>query len=1002
MARLPLTTATVLLLALFALLIAASPARAQSWLQSRYVIVCPDRFVPAVRPLAEWKTLKGLNAVIVPLSQAGRTPTEVRGFLRHAWQNWPEPPGWVLIACSPDSLPGFEQENDSYYGDMAGDYLMELPVGRLPCRSAAECSVMVAKSIAWERFPELLDTLWYLKGTTIVSQEDTSRPDPFYEQDSRHARQLWLGAGYVRAESLSNATGHSTADVVAALHDGRTFLTYRGAASGFWSAGFYDFRPHNWSNGRRMPIVVSATCATVTLAPYEEMLGDECLRYGSASGRDGMVAFFGTAQLGMQIAQYRSAAYRGFFDAVFTEGRRSLGDATLRARFRVDSLYRDETRYWEWALLGDPELCVWTGVPRAAEVSHDSVHGLGPGEYRVSVSRDGQPVSGALVCFALDSAAYCRDTTDSSGRAVFEPAAVRPGIASITVTGPNLRPYEGTCSVLARGRAFISYLRHELNDSPPGGNGNGSLSPGETVGLPVWAVNYGDSSARAVTGVLRTSDTLVALLDSVRRFGDIAGLDTGWTGADGFRFRVSNSCPDRHEIAFVLRCRDTLGDAWESRFQVPVGALELAVDSYCVFDSSGNGNGRLDPRETAELAVVLLNRGSGAAQSVSAVLRSADPRLAVIDSTGYYDVVPAYGSAGNDSDRFRVSAAFMLPETELACTLYLSAHGFADTLGLVLHVGRIGPHDPIPDAPGRRYWAYDDVDTAYAEHPSFEWVELRDVGTMLPLGDNQTASVPLPPGFGPFVYYDRRYDSVSVCSNGWLAPGAVAGTWWQNRRLPYAAAAPLLAVNWDDLIAQFGGGVWYHWDSAGHRFVVQWDSTHYRTPLDSFDTFQVVIYDTTLAAADGNSEFVYQYRTAHHYRSSTVGTQDPTRQIAINVVYDNEWDRAAAGVAPGRAIKFTTDPPVSGVFERAAAAVRLPGRRFPTIVRGVLSLDASLGHDPGSENRSGSCPTLLLDITGRKVMDLAPGENDVRRLARGVYFIRRQDAGESSRLVLVE
>jgi hypothetical protein len=32
----------------------------------------------------------------------------------------------------------------------------------------------------------------------------------------------------------------------------------------------------------------------------------------------------------------------------------------------------------------------------------------------------------------------------------------------------------------------------------------------------------------------------------------------------------------------------------------------------------------------------------------------------------------------------------------------------------------------------------------------------------------------------------------------------------------------------------------------------------------------------------------------------------------------------------------------------------------------------------------------LLDISGRKVLDLKPGPNDVRALAPGVYFVRQQ------------
>ncbi|MFO7676506.1 MAG: C1 family peptidase [bacterium] len=91
--------------------------------------------------------------------------------------------------------------------------------------------------------------------------------------------------------------------------------------------------------------------------------------------------------------------------------------------------------------------------------------------------------------------------------------------------------------------------------------------------------------------------------------------------------------------------------------------------------------------------------------------------------------------------------------------------------------------------------------------------------------------------------------------------------------------------------------------------------------------------------------------------------------------------------------------PASGIAGGAAGG--RPGAAVATIVRGSLSL-TGLGHDPGSENRSGSCPALLLDISGRMVMELLPGDNDVRHLAPGVYFVRRQDTGESSRLVLVE
>jgi len=61
-----------------------------------------------------------------------------------------------------------------------------------------------------------------------------------------------------------------------------------------------------------------------------------------------------------------------------------------------------------------------------------------------------------------------------------------------------------------------------------------------------------------------------------------------------------------------------------------------------------------------------------------------------------------------------------------------------------------------------------------------------------------------------------------------------------------------------------------------------------------------------------------------------------------------------------------------------------------TLIRDVLVLPRDmtcLGPDPDSPGGIGSCPALLLDAVGRKVLILAPGPNDVRHLAPGVYFV---------------
>ena len=78
----------------------------------------------------------------------------------------------------------------------------------------------------------------------------------------------------------------------------------------------------------------------------------------------------------------------------------------------------------------------------------------------------------------------------------------------------------------------------------------------------------------------------------------------------------------------------------------------------------------------------------------------------------------------------------------------------------------------------------------------------------------------------------------------------------------------------------------------------------------------------------------------------------------------------------------------------AVAGPRSPGRQASdfrlgvTIVRGVLRLEE--GSSPSSS------PSLLLDITGRKVLDLKRGANDVSRMPPGVYFVRAVSSERST------
>jgi hypothetical protein len=78
---------------------------------------------------------------------------------------------------------------------------------------------------------------------------------------------------------------------------------------------------------------------------------------------------------------------------------------------------------------------------------------------------------------------------------------------------------------------------------------------------------------------------------------------------------------------------------------------------------------------------------------------------------------------------------------------------------------------------------------------------------------------------------------------------------------------------------------------------------------------------------------------------------------------------------------------------------RRTAKAGPTIVRGVLVLDGFGTRSELPQRNSVMSRAALLDISGREVMKLRAGSNDVSGLAPGVYFVREAQAQAQARTV---
>lgn len=998
---------------------------AQMTLPIGYLIIVPDAWEPNIRPLAAWRTRRGFDVFVRTLTRVGgSSATVIKNYIQNAYNTWPVPPSFVLLVGDVDRIGYFTGQGqgnpntDLNYALVQGtDYLPDIDVSRASLVSAAQVDSFVARVVAYEQRTLTGGTAWLMKQYFIASSDGGNHQ--VAERTHAYVMSKLRPLGIV-CDSLWLYYGSGT-PIVTAINGGRSWVTYSGHGSETsWADPDFDNNDvRALTNVDLIPYVQTYACVSGNYAStsYPECFSEAWIR----NGRRGALAHIASSvnSYWTEDDTLERRVFDCMFDSAFTWIMGGFNKAKL-IYFQQMGNTSMTRRYLEmYNLMGDGAVDVYSLEPRELTVAYPPVIPVGAHPLEVGVTAQGSPVRGALVCAmsVSDSTVRAVGYTNAAGIANLSLTTLRPDTVLITVTGHNLAPHLGSILALPSSGAYVMYLRHVVDDAA--GNGDGIPNPGESINLPVWLKNWGSAAAVGVTARLRSADPRVTITDSVRQFGNIPAGDSSYSGALGFGFEIAGTCTNGYAVRFSLECRDANDSVWVSPVTLTVGAPRLEFVLVRADDPApgGNGNGMIEPSEGGDLIVTLRNNGLGNAYGVTAVLRAGDARLTVLDSLGAFGDIPRETLGTNDGDRFRVLASAAIPrETQVPCTLLVTTGALVTRAVFMLDIGMIRTVDPIPDSPGvaPRYYAYDVTDIFYSEAPVFSWVNIAGVGTRLTLSDDQTQTVSLPTGFGPWRYYGQSFNQISICGNGWVAPGSTTASTYTNARLPDAASPGIVAVNWDDLYPPTSNGVWCYHDAANHRFVVQWDSMSYYSARSVFDWFQVIIYDTSVYTVTGDNVIVTQYLTANGYSSNTVGIENPQSTVGINCLFDQTYHRGAAPIGAGMAIKYTTNPPLP--------RTGLNDERVEVVTPVKLSLGES-GPNPFrlSTTISYAVPRRMrvrlavFDMAGRQVVELVDrvveagshtvqwdGSNGQRQpVARGVYCYRLESAdGTLSRKVV--
>lgn len=333
------------------------------------LIVAPRDLIPSLAPLVAARQAEGLSVAVVDLEDAFdefsfgiRDPRGLQAFIGQALDRWPVRPRYVLLVGDGtydprdyfgygpvDRLPSrafdsrfLETATDDWFADRTGDGVADAAIGRLPVRTPAECSTVVAKIVGYGSAPV---------GGEAVFVSDTGDTYDFHAESAR-VRALvpsFIPSREIERSVLGDAGTHSA--ILSAFNAGPRLLTWNGHGSvGVWRGNVLTSADAGGlTNGGALPIVTTMTCLNGYFTePSEGGLGERLLL---AQG-GGAVAVWSSTTLTApeEHTPLNAELYRLFFA---NPGMR-LGDAVRAAKVVVTET---DTRR-SWVLIGDPSMRV--------------------------------------------------------------------------------------------------------------------------------------------------------------------------------------------------------------------------------------------------------------------------------------------------------------------------------------------------------------------------------------------------------------------------------------------------------------------------------------------------------------------------------------------------------------------------------------------------------------------------------------------------------------------
>ncbi len=668
--------------------------RMREWVSNRptgceYLIVIPNNetFRPYAQQLANYRIRQGIKTEVKSLSEMGCSNTgELKNYFHNAYSTWAIPPVAVLLFGDHNTnmANGIPAETishptegtcitDNQYADCTGDYLPDICFARLVAASATEAKMMVDKTLDYEYNHPNMNASTYQNPITALGWQterwfqicsevvggywrnhgkEPVRINAIYDGTPGS---IWSsnqntymvtsyfgpnGRGYIPATpaELGGWTGGTAQQVVTAVNNGAFILQHRdhGYNQGWGEPSFSTSHVSQMNNTDKLTFVMTINCQTGNFNYSGNCLVEAFMRRTHNNKGAGAVGCVGPTQTSFSFVN--DAFVWGMYDLFDPNFMPDYGPYANNSGnwmpafgniagkyFLAQSSwpYNAGSKYITYQMFTahcDAFLRLYTTVPQTMNVTHSN--DILPSDTHIQVTAP----TGATIALTVGSNIIAVATATGSSQNISF-AQQEPGAnIHIVVTKQDYLRYENDIEVLST--AVLNVTQFTVNDQ----NHNGVLEYGESATFNFSIKNVGGLASTSGTATLSTqSSQHVTLTNST---ASIQALNPSQSIVlnDVFQIQVSNSIPDNFKLSFNLHL--SCGDmSWDYPFMVPARAPKFVIGNSMTIVDNGNGNGRLDPGETAQVTLSYSNRGGSPSGSTTATLSSTSSHLTISNPT---------------------------------------------------------------------------------------------------------------------------------------------------------------------------------------------------------------------------------------------------------------------------------------------------------------------------------------------------------------------------------